>query len=1338
MKRRTFIETCTAGALALIGVRPHVDLAAGPEDLETAFRHPPASARAKTWWHWMNGNITADGITRDLEAMNRVGIGGFQIFQVGTGIPKGPVAYGSPEHLKLLEHAANEADRLGLEFDMHNCPGWSSSGGPWITPELSMQHLTWSETFVTGGKLTDIALPRPSSKLGYYRDAFVLAFPSLAGENRRLQDLLSKVISSSGPVDAKLVTGGDLSGGVEVRSAASGQPAFLQLEFAEPFEARSIAVYSTSLAGGGFAASPNPVSLEASDDGTQFRKVLEGLQSTGDVPAAENFSAVRAKYFRLVFPQARRIAEIRLLGAARIVDWTRKVNFTRGTRSGGAVAALRATGEVPSGSVIDPAAVLDITQYMDGEGRLNWQAPAGDWTILRFGHTTTGAQNHPAPDGGLGLECDKYSPSAMDFHFNHFFGKLFSSLGPLAAKGLAGALIDSYEVGMQTWTAEFPQEFQRRRGYDLRKYLPAMTGRVVGNGDISDRFLWDVRRTHADMMADNYYGRFAELCRQHGMKAYAEPYSGGPFEEMQVGSRVDVPMGEFWVGQGNHYSVKLAGSIGHLFGKPVVGAESFTGAPQYAKWQNYPYELKAQGDWMYTQGLNQFIFHRYAQQPHPTAVPGMTMGPWGWEFERTNSLFNGFEAWLQYASRCQTMLQQGILVADLVYFAGVDVPVNTPVGPDQLSPRPPQGYYYDVANEEAILTRMKVQNGRIVLPGGVSYRVLVLPDKTTITLDVLRKVRDMVEQGISLVGPKPQHTPGLFRYPDNDADLRRIADEIWGDLDGTSVTERTYGKGRVFWGQPLEAVLGKLHISPDCDVTSRSGDAPINYIHRRSGESDFYFIANRRRQTEELVCTFRVEGKRPEFWNPETGEITPVRVYDLVEGGVRVPVRLDPAGSVFVVFRSSARGPRLQSIAKEGKMVVGTDPFPAPHAGLYRELTNNFTISVWVKPDMDIGLPRGGLPSFFSATTSFVIYPPAGDTLYGEGHVACGLAAGRNGVVVFERAGHNLRGVLTAQTPLAGWTHLAVAFRAGAPSLYVNGKLLRQDQSSGKVVHPGLGEAYQQEGAFYFEGEMLEPILFNEALSDDRIQQLAAAGIPNPEEPPALELARSSEAELLIWQDGRYSLRDNSGQTSSVLVSGIGQPVEVRGPWRVSFPPNLGAPPEVTLPELTSLHKNSEPGVRYFSGTATYAKRLSVRADPTVSGKRLYLDLGRVEVIAQVRLNGRILGTLWKPPFRVDITDAVRRGENNLEVLVSNLWPNRLIGDEQLPSENEYAEGGGPLQGGVIKRLPDWYIEGRPKPPGGRITFATWKHYHKDDPLLESGLVGPVRLRTAVRRIIGS
>jgi hypothetical protein len=1339
MQRRAFLKGCTA-ALSLASRESRAADIPTSAALDAGFRNPPKSAHPKTWWHWMNGNITASGITADLEAIGRLGLAGFQIFNVGSRTPKGPVTFFSPEWLQLTAHAAKEADRLGLEFAMHNCPGWSSSGGPWITPELAMQQLVWSETFVTGGHPIDLPLSQPYTKLDYYRDALVVAFPSLAGETRPLREMIRAASSSVGPMDPGVLTDGDLSTGIDVRPAVSGQPGFLLLEFTEPIQARAIAVYGVAVGSSG-SSSAAEIAVEASDDGIRYRNVCEiHVPSTGgvsDIPGTESFPAVSLRYLRLVMRQPSRISQVRISAGARIRGWHYKNNSASRGGPGQATAPPPGfTAGVPRDSIVDLATVLDISQYMDPQGRLRWDAPAGNWTILRMGHTPTGRHNSSAPDGGLGLDCDKYSRAGIDFHFHHMFDKILPMLRPLVTKGMAGSLIDSYEVGMQNWTSEFPREFQRRCGYDLRRYMPAMTGRVVGSAEESERFLWDVRRLQADLMADNYYGRFAELCRQNGLKSSAEPYSGGPFDEMQIGSRVDIPMAEFWQGGATHRSVKLAASVGHVYGRAVVGAESFTGNPEYSKWQEHPYGLKAQGDWMYAQGLNQFIFHRYALQPHPDAVPGMTMGCYGIHFDRTNTWFERAGEWIRYLSRCQYLLQQGLLVADLVYFEGENAPVEAPTLA-VLEPAPPQGYDWDAIDAGAILTRARIDNGRIVLPDGMSYRVLVMREDARLTLNLMRKIRELVRQGMCLVGARPQGSPSLVGYPESDSEVRRIVDELWGDTEGAALVERKVGNGRVFWGQPLSAVLEKLEAGPDFEVTSRSGDAQVYYIHRRIAEDDFYFVCNHKRRPEDLVCTFRVDGKQPEFWDPATGSITPVDVYDLVPGRVRVPIHIDPAGSLFVVFRSPARAQHLVAVARNGTTIVSPQPFAAPQPAPHREVANSFTVGVWVKPELDTPLPVTGRGPL-SAPASYVFFPPQGDAVYGEGHVSCGLTAGRNGVGIYERSRAGALPVLTAQIGISGWTHLAVVYKEGVPSLYVNGKFVRRGEKSGQVVHPGIREANLGYGAPSFNGDMTEPELFPEALDEDHIRKLSEAGVPPPEEPLAIELAGNANPELLIWEDGRYLLRDASGKESALRISGTGAPVDLTGPWDVTFPPKRGAPPGVTLPELMSLHRHSDPGVRYFSGTAAYSKSLTISADALSHNKRLYLDLGRVEVIAQVHVNGRGLGTLWKPPYRLDITEAVHPGVNRLEVLVTNLWPNRLIGDEHLPPEYEYSDKGASIKDiGEIKQIPGWFLQDKPK-PGIRVTFSTWRHYSKDSPLLESGLLGPVRLRTALRQPLGN
>lgn len=1354
MERRDFLKIGAQGSAVIIVAPPSFyNLYKGAlldSDLSKGFLTPPPTSKPYTWWHWMNGNITREGITLDLEFLKRAGLGGFQLFQVGTGIPKGPVNFGGDEWLALLQHAASEASRLGLEYDMMNGGGWSSSGGPWITPELGMQQMTWTETNIKGGGQVNIILSKPYTKLNYYRDAFVLAFPTPAGEGEPFNiDNVLRVTSDKGAIDKKIFSAGLWNSRAGVSSGDKSGVSHLQVEFDALYTASSVMLYGRRvetpqqrLLGGS-----HMVTLESSIDGSGFSKVcdfpFESIRKESlEVPSVANFSPVKARFFRFIFSDNTEIFSLRILPNACIEDWPTKANFTRrGTVSAGNM--LYSNGTAPSGSVIPLQSVIDITKNMDSEGRLSWDAPKGDWTILRLGQTAVGVQNHPAPDGGLGLEVDKYSKEAYHFHFSHFFDRLLPFLKTMGKNNMSGSVIDSYEVGMQTWTKMFPQEFKNRRGYDFTNYLPALVGYIVENVKTSERFLWDIRRTEADMMDDNYYGYYADLCRQHNMKAYCEPYSGGPFDEFQAGAKMDIPMSEFWCGMGASngvfYSVKLVSSIAHIYGKKINGAESYTGIPFQTKWQMYPYALKGQGDWMYTLGLNKFIFHVYAMQPHPTAKPGMTMGPWGWMHSRNNSWAEYEDDWISYVHRTQYLLQKGLTVADIVYFAGEQIPTDTPVLPAQLLPKPPKGYDYDVTDAVGILTRMKADKGQIVLPDGKRYRLLIIPESKVISFSVLQKLDELVKEGVWLLGPRPNYGPGLGGGTEEDDKIMQLSRSMWGDLDGSQKTERNYGKGRIFWGKPIHDILEELNLGPDFEFSSKSGDAPINYIHLLIDNSDVYFISNRRRQEEDIVCTFRVKGKEPELWKSDTGSILSYPFYESFENETRVPLHLDPAGSVFVVFRSKTDG-GISSVERKGIELLSTKPFPTTDPRIRMGISNNFSVSVWIKPDIEIGLQQQF--GWLSDPVSFVFYPSSGNDLFGAGHACCGMSAGRNGVLVYERSGKNIEVVLAVEKPISGWAHLCLIYNSGKPELYINGQISGEGQVSKDIVHPGTEGASQDEYISYFHGELGNLKLFDKVIDKESIQDIYSKGLPSAVTPGSFESVESNvkgSKAILFWENGSFELLDKRKKISIVEVEGIPGPTQLNGEWKVSFPTGLGAPSSIDLQELISLKDHPDDRVKYFSGTAIYQKEIQIPADLIDNNRRLYLDLGWVEVMAQVELNDNAVGTVWKPPYRLDISNVVNPGKNKLVVKVTNQWTNRLIGDEHLPPENEYGNGGtGPAAEfrNEIKKLPEWYVEGKPKPPGGRITFATWKHYDKNDPLLESGLIGPVYLRSAVKKQI--
>ncbi|RYX82941.1 hypothetical protein EON83_16960 [bacterium] len=1088
INRRRYLPLLLTGGL---WVFPHgVEAAPVADALTKGFLTPPDSAKPHTWWHWMNGNITREGITADLEAMKSAGVGGAQIFNLAEGIPEGQVKFMSPQWLSMVKWAATEADRLGIELCMHNCAGWSSSGGPWNPPANAMQIVTTSETTVTGPTRFDAALKQPQSNLGYYDDISVLAFPT---------------------------------------------------------------------------------------PGSDYR--IPGIRGKAGFERGDNIEPAQG-------PQA------------------------------------------PNTATIDDKSVIDLTAQFKA-GKLTWDVPAGNWTILRLGHTATGKTNHPDLPGGVGPEVDKLSKTALDTHWKGMMQPVIDELGPLVGKSLNNALIDSYEVGNQNWTPLFASEFQKRRGYSITPYLPVFTGRVVGSTAVSERFLWDVRRTIADLMDENYYAHFGELCHQHGLKFSTEPYGNGPFEDLTAGGTADIPMGEFWVNGAAAETGKLASSVGHIYGRPIIGAESFTASPESGKWTNDPYSLKAIGDRMFCAGINRYIFHRYAMQPWTNRFPGMTMGRWGMHFDRTNTLWGPQTAWLRYIARCQYLLQQGNFVADALYFVGENAPVGMNVGEPAL----PKGYDYDACTSDALMRRLSVKDGRLITPDGASYRVLILPSNQSMTPKTLAKISELVRAGATVVGPRPRRSPSLQNYPQCDKEIEALASQIWGRADGNSVTSSEVGKGRVIWGQPLEKVFASLGVTPD--FISNTPSARLAEIHRKTGNTDIYFVSNQRQGSRDVECSFRVTGKVPELWNPDSGQLEDAPLYTESNGRTTLPLHLDPAGSVFVLFRRASNGTHF--VAAKSAASAQNAATKAPR---------------------------------------LVIVKAMYEAIDGAG-----------GTDVTDKVRANVENSttlsITADNELFG----------DPASMHV--KQLRVEYTLDGIPKTTIVQ----------ENQGLDlPVELDTTTY------------------PAYEWTSDSKGrqQLVGWNAGAVQLQISNGKTKSVKVPATAAPAQISGPWALSFPPNWGAPAKVQLDSLISWPKHSDPGVRYFSGTATYTKTLTLPASAIGPNKVVSLDLGKVRDIARIKLNGREVGVLWKPPYRVNLSDAARAGANQLEIEVTNQWPNRLIGDEQLPDDVEW-------NGDQLKGWPQWLLDGKPSPTG-RVTFTTWHHWRKDSPLIESGLLGPVTL----------
>lgn len=1313
--------------LLLISCAAHAQT---PDELERGFTAPPASARPQAWWHWVNGNISKQGITLDLEAMQRVGIGGVEIFNVGVGLPPGPVPFMSDQWRAMVQHAVREADRLGMEVALHNCAGWSSSGGPWVKPEQAMQMVVTSETRVTGPGPVAQALPQPPTRRNFYRDIAVLAFPTPTVETQTMADRKPDVTCSITGVDIKRAVDGDLNTAVTL-TVRQGQPQTVEFAFAEPCTVRSLWVAGN--------AGRNGVRLElqVSDDGTTFRRAADLYAGEPGVlrpPLTASFSPVSGRRFRLLVSTSGarvaslNLAELRLEPGARVSDIGGKAGYTRQTIPD------PATGDVPADTLIPQAGIVDLTDRLQPDGKLNWTAPAGPWTILRLGYTVTGKDNHPAPPEGTGLECDKLSREAVDAHFAGMMGKVISDAGPLAGKALRQVVIDSYEVDCQNWTPRMREEFKSRRGYAPLPFLPALTGRIVGSLPMTERFLWDYRRTIADLYTDNYYGHFAELCHQHGMILGAEPYGNGNFEDLAAGGPADIPMSEFWVGQGRDVSnAKLASSVAHTNGRAVVGAESFTASADVGRWLNHPGQLKPLGDLTYCGGVNRFIFHVYAHQPWPDLAPGMTMGPWGTHFSRTNTWWEQSAGWMKYLARCQYLLQSGKFAADLLYLTGEDAPASPP-GRGGLKPAPPAGYDYDNCCAEAV-NRLSVRDGFLTLPDGMRYRVLVLPPHRTMTPALLRKLISLVRDGATVVGPKPEASPSLSGFPACDEEVRTLAAELWGPCDGKAVTEHALGKGKVIWGQPLEQVLTASGLPADVEVKGAPAD-DIWWLHRRVGQADAYFVSCQAARPVSCELTFRVAGLAPELWHGDTGAVEAAPLYRCDGNRTTVMLTMNPADSVFVVFRHSATQPDPLVALDFAGHPSGAPTARATHrleitTATYGVLTTELTDCVDVTESVRKLVRAGALTV---AASNALAGDPADNVVkqmrvdYVYNGVAGRKIVEENQTLRLPEQPADKPGTLEIRSALYGvlppegeapttqtrdvTPQLTARVKDGTLRVAANNELAGDPAP---MVVKQLRVEYKVDGRphtrMFNENQLVE-------LPD--VRDLPA----EPPGPPAatLRLADNGVPQFTAWESGPYSLTTASGRKLAATVGPLPEPKVLSGPWELRFPPKLGAPAQVKLDKLISWPDSTDESVKYFSGTATYSTTLTVTPEMLQPRRVLMLDLGIVREIARVSLNGQDLGLLWRGPFRVDITTAVRPGPNRLEVQVTNLWVNRLIGDEQLPEDCEYTAGG------PIAKWPQWLLEGKPR-PSPRIGFAVWKHWHKDDPLQEAGLLGPVVLR---------
>ncbi len=895
-------------------------------DLEAGFHDPPDSAKPWCYWWWLDSNVSKEGITADLEAMKEQGIAGALVFDAGVGGPNAPDGspFMSPEWREHLLFTLQEAERLGIEISLNLCSGWNA-GGPWVKPEQAAKTFVTSEIVVEGGRNVALQLPTPAPiKSNFYRDAAVVAFPVSTQAASEVSPALTA--SSSYPKyptalardlnpDTRWISNGDKPG----QGPTPQKPEFLTWTFPVPYPAASLTIDPYTDCG------PKDCEFQYSDDGKTFQTICtftveERKQKT------VTFDERKAKHFRLVLKSS-----YPFRGQD---NWNVQISEV----------ALLKKGQKPASRVAHCKSedAVDLTSKVDESGKLLWDAPGGTWRIMRMGYTLVGrgVVHCTSPNGG-GLEIDPLSKEAMDMHFAATVGACLADVKAFMGKTLTYTHIDSWELGVPNWTPAFQVEFKRRRGYDPLPYLPALAGKIVDSKVISARFLHDCRRTVADCIAENYYGRLSELSREQGMGIH--PESGGPFfthwiDALQCLGKSDIPMGEYWsrrtepvgsIWYRNQFkvcdTVRQAASAAHIYGRKFVQAEAYT--TMGPNWEKDPYMLKDIGDLAFCAGLTRNMLCFYVHQPYLDIKPGNQWEAAGTHFDRNITWFPQSHAWLTYLARCQFLLQQGLFVADVCYYYGENIPAFVP-GRDHMKPALPRGYDCDTINKDVLLTRISAKDDRLVLPDGGSYRLLVLPEGDDMSPSVLQKIAELAKSGVTVVGTQPTRTLGLKDYPQCDANLKQRAARL------KLVSDKT-----------LQQTLAGKGILPDFE----SGAVPLRYIHRRSEDADIYFISNQQSKPVTVECTFRVVVKQPEIWDAMTGEMRDAQAYTIADGRCTLPLEFAARGSLFVVFRKpvkSSKGPGSANFAKlkqvgelTGAWTVTFDPeWGGPESAVFEKL----------------------------------------------------------------------------------------------------------------------------------------------------------------------------------------------------------------------------------------------------------------------------------------------------------------------------------------------------------------------------------------------------------------
>lgn len=954
-RKKCLINLFSVSIILLLIINGSCGKAPQGDDLAEQFHNPTSEEVAPwTFWYWMYGAVSKEGITADLEAMQEIGLGGAYLMPIRSGADNKTFDYSptydqlTPEWWEMVRFSMEEADRLGLKLGMHICDGFALAGGPWITPETSMQKVVWSDTIIEGGAVNGLSIPRPESYEDFYKDIALFAVPVA---NESFPEHTKPTVTSNGEDNQPgyLVDKGNDG------TFRSSTPCWIQYDFKTEVVCRSVHIVP---AGNNFQA--QRLAVYASDDGVDFRKIKQlvpprqGWQNT-DEDFTFSIPATKARYFRFYWDPAGtepgaedldaakwkpnlRIKHIFLSGEALIDQYEGK------NGSVWRVAQRSDSSEISDEDCINPEHIVQIPLSSLTGGLLTTSLPSGKWKIVRMGHTATGHTNATG-GAGKGLECDKFTREAVETQLENWFGAAFRETDPeLARKVLKYMHVDSWECGSQNWSANFPDEFKKRRGYDLLPYLLVYTGMPLASAEQTERILYDIRQTISELVVDVFYDVLANFADQYDCELSAECVSPTMVSDGMMHYRmVDRPMGEFWLNSPTHdkFNDMLdAVSGARVYGKNIIQGEGFT--QLRIMWNETPAVVKPLLDRNYALGLNKLFHHVYAHNPYTDKAPGVTLDGIGLYFQRDQTWWKQGKAWVDYIKRCQTLLQAGRPVVDIAVFTGEEVPRRAllperlvealpgifgeervlaekerlanvgqplrvkPVGvthsagvtdaADWIDPL--RGYAYDSFNRDALLRLAKVKDGKLVFEGGMEYSVVVIPgyyplspNGDYMSVEVAAKIKEMQDAGVVvLLGDKPIQSPSFKDDASATASLNGIVNEVW------NVSEE-------YLLPYTDSNFNRFGVEKDVDFGDEKN---IAWTHRKKGEIDIYFIANQKEKFRNFKVSFRCEGKQPELWDPVTGVMKPAHEWSEDEGRTSLSMKLEPYQSMFVVFRHSA------------------------------------------------------------------------------------------------------------------------------------------------------------------------------------------------------------------------------------------------------------------------------------------------------------------------------------------------------------------------------------------------------------------------------------------------